>query len=134
MHQHRRGVPARHRPGLDPRRHPPARALPAGVLPAVVIRGAGPCAGAGLLVVRAGAAGPGTGGLADVVEQWAGGGQHAVLLEQLGDPGPGYAQLAADLGVGQALPGPGAGLPQPGRAEQRRAPIWWTSPLAPCSR
>ena len=37
------------------------------------------------------------------------------------DPGPGHAQLAADLGVGQALSCPGAGLPQPGGAEDRRA-------------
>ena len=49
------------------------------------------------------------------------GGQRAVLLDQLGDPGPGHAQPEADLGVGQALARPEAGLPQPGGAEDRRA-------------
>ena len=63
----------------------------------------------------------GPGVLAGVVEQGAGGGQRAVLLDQLGDPGPGHAQLAADLGVGQALARLQAGLPQPGGAEDRRA-------------
>jgi hypothetical protein len=67
---------------------------------------------------RAGVAGVARPGVAG---QGGRGGQHAVLLDQLGDPGPGHAQLAADLGVGQALSCPGAGLPQLGRAEQRRA-------------
>ena len=64
----------------------------------------------------------GTGGLgAAVLEQGVRGGQRAVLLDQLGDPGPGHAQPEADLGVGQALARLQAGLPQPGGAEDRRA-------------
>src|ERR1019366_5737902 len=73
--------------------------------------------GRGALVVAAGQVC--VGGLG-VLEQEAEGWQRAVLLDQLGDPGPGPAQPEADLGVGEALPCPPAGLPQPGGAEDRR--------------
>src|ERR1019366_5012355 len=123
------------RPGLDPPRHPPARALGAlGVVGGValgagpVIAASGALAGAGVLLAAAAGGGagvlPGCGvvavaggrvcaGGAGVPEQGAGGGQRAVLLDQLGDPGAGYAQPDADLSVGEALSGPQAGLPQP---------------------
>src|SRR5208282_6761234 len=132
-------------PGLDPPRHLPARAraLPvpaggsAGFLPgAGVHAGSGATGVAGVLPAAAGGAGvlpgcgtfavagsllAGTGGLgAAVLEQGVRGGQRAVLLDQLGDPGPGHAQPEADLGVGQALARLQAGLPQPGGAEDRR--------------
>ncbi len=65
MHQHRPRIPARHRPGLDPRRHRPARALPVapGAGPVIAISsgalaGAGAIAAAGVLLAFA-AGGPG---------------------------------------------------------------------------
>ena len=151
MHQHRARVTAGNRPGLDPRGHLPAPAVPvalgagpviaaspaalasasagwlaagsgavaaAGVLFAFAAGGAGVLSGSGASAVAGGRV---CAGVAGVAGQGAGGEQHAVLLDQLGDPGPGHAQLAADLGVGQALSCPGAGLPQPGGAEDRRA-------------
>src|SRR5208337_3011861 len=93
-----------------------AIAAAAGVLLALTAGGALMLPGCGVA-----AGGRACAGVPGVVEQGVGGRQRTVLLEQLGDPGPGHAQPAADLGVGEALPGPGAGLPEPGGAEDRRA-------------
>src|ERR1019366_3614181 len=143
VYQHCPRVPAGDRPGLDPPRHLPARAVPvapgagrviaafpgaaatagwlavaaAGILSAFAAGGAGVLPGCGVLAITGGRA---RAGVLGVAEQGTGGGQRAVLPDQLGDPGPGHAQPGADLGVGEALPGPLAGLPQPGGAEDRR--------------
>src|ERR1019366_9228478 len=89
-----------------------------GVLLAFAFGGAGVLPGCGVAAVGRVCAG-GLGGLGGL-EQGVGGGQRAVLLDQLVDPGPGHAQPEADLGVCEALSCPLAGLPQPGGAAQRR--------------
>src|ERR1019366_1397097 len=90
----------------------------AGVMLAFAAGGPGGLSGCGAFAVAGGRA---RAGVLGVAEQGIGGGQRAMLLDQLGDPGAGNAQLAADLGVGEALPSPQAGLPQPGGTEDRGA-------------
>src|ERR1019366_8267130 len=54
----------------------------------------GCCPGCGVLAITGGRA---RAGVLGVAEQGTGGGQRAVLPDQLGDPGPGHAQPGADL-------------------------------------